>query len=194
MPPKAKISREDIINSAVEIVRANGADALNARAIAAMLQISTQPIFSNFENMDELKQAVIERAYMLYLKKTEEVTKSGKYPPYKSTGMAYIRFAKEEKELFKLLYMRDRSGEPATLDFHVDPAVEVLMKTTGFDLNTAERVHLSMWACVHGFATMAASNFANLPDEIISEAISDIYMSLMKQMKEKQNEENEESN
>ncbi len=188
MPPRTRVSREDIVNSATELVRMHGTEALNARALAVRLQSSTQPIFSNFANMEELKQAVIERAYMLYLKKTEEVTQSGKYPPYKSTGMAYIRFAKEERELFKLLYMRDRTSEPATLDFHIDPAVEVLMKTTGFDFDTAERVHLSMWACVHGFATMAASNFANLPDEIISDAISDIYMSLMKKMKEKQNE------
>ncbi len=190
MAPKTRITREDIINSATEIVRIHGAGALNARAVAATLRISTQPIFSNFANMEELKQAVIERAYTFYLKMTEEIMQSGKYPPYKSTGMAYIRFAKEEKELFKLLYMRDRSSEPATLDFHVDPAVEVLMKTTGFDYNTAERVHLSMWACVHGFATMSASDFAEIPDEIISDAITDIYMSLTARMKEKQNEKN----
>ncbi len=184
MPPKTRVTREDIVNSATEIVRAHGADALNARAVAATLKSSTQPIFSNFANMEELKNAVIENAYTLYQRKTEEITQSGKYPPYKSTGMAYIRFAKEEKELFKLLYMRDRSGEPATLDFHIDPAVEVLMKTIGCDLETAERIHLSMWSCVHGYATMAASNFVDIPDEIISASITDIYTSLVEKIKE----------
>ena len=188
MPPRTRVSREDIITAATELVRIHGTEALNARALAARLQSSTQPIFSNFANMDEVKHAVIERANKLYTEKTNEVTQSGKYPPYKSTGMAYIRFAKEEKEFFKLLYMRDRSAEPATLDFHIEPAVEVLMKTTGFDLDTAERFHLSMWACVHGFATMAASNFVDIPDEIISDAITDIYMSLLAQTKEKNNE------
>ena len=33
------------------------------------------------------------------------------YPPYKAMGMGYIRFAAEERELFRLLFMRDRSGE-----------------------------------------------------------------------------------
>ena len=185
MAPKTKITRSDIIDSATEIVRESGADALNARAIAASLQISTQPIFSNFANMDELKQAVIENVYKLYLSKINEAIKIGKYPPYKCTGMAYIRFAKEEKELFKLLYMRDRSGEPAELNFRVDPAIEVLMKTVGCDFETAERIHLSMWACVHGYATMAASNFADISDEVISASLTDIYTSLIVKVKEK---------
>ena len=190
MPPKTKVTRELIVSSATELVRSYGADALNARALAGMLQSSTQPIFSNFANMEELKQAVIERAYSLYMEKTDEITKSGKYPPYKSTGMAYIRFAKEEKELFKLLYMRDRSCEPSTLDFRIEPAVEVLMNSTGFDFDTAEKIHLSMWACVHGFATMSASNFVEIPDEIISDALSDIYISLITRMRGKQDEKN----
>lgn len=190
MPPKTKVTRELIVSSATELVRSYGADALNARALAVMLQSSTQPIFSNFANMEELKQAVIERAYSLYMEKTDEITKSGKYPPYKSTGMAYIRFAKEEKELFKLLYMRDRSCEPSTLDFRIEPAVEVLMNSTGFDFDTAEKIHLSMWACVHGFATMSASNFVEIPDEIISDALSDIYISLITRMRGKQDEKN----
>lgn len=190
MPPKTKVTRKLIVSSATELVRSYGADALNARALAVMLQSSTQPIFSNFANMEELKQAVIERAYSLYMEKTDEITKSGKYPPYKSTGMAYIRFAKEEKELFKLLYMRDRSCEPSTLDFRIEPAVEVLMNSTGFDFDTAEKIHLSMWACVHGFATMSASNFVEIPDEIISDALSDIYISLITRMRGKQDEKN----
>ena len=190
MPPKTKVTRELIVSSATELVRSYGADALNARALAVMLQSSTQPIFSNFANMEELKQAVIERAYSLYMEKTDEITKSGKYPPYKSTGMAYIRFAKEEKEFFKLLYMRDRSCEPSTLDFRIEPAVEVLMNSTGFDFDTAEKIHLSMWACVHGFATMSASNFVEIPDEIISDALSDIYISLITRMRGKQDEKN----
>ena len=36
---------------------------------------------------------------------------AGQYPPYKASGMAYIRFAREQRELFKLLFMRDRTNE-----------------------------------------------------------------------------------
>ena len=55
MPPKVKITKEDIIKTAVELVRSNGAEALNARAVAAELNCSTQPVFSNFATMDELQ-------------------------------------------------------------------------------------------------------------------------------------------
>ena len=184
MPPTTRISKEDIIDAAVEIVRTEGAAALNARAIAARLKSSTQPIFSNFSSMEELKSSVIEEANKLYLTKENELIEKKLYPPYKSTGMAYIRFAKEEKELFKLLFMRDRTNEPMALGYRVDPALEILISSTGFDLNTAERVHLSLWACVHGFATMSVSNYVDIPDEIISSTITDIYTSLTSKIKE----------
>ena len=62
MPPKVKITKEDIINAAVSLVRENGADALNARTVASLLGCSTQPVFSNFATMDELRLAVAEKA------------------------------------------------------------------------------------------------------------------------------------
>ena len=111
MPPKAKVTKEDIINAAVDIVRNSGAQAINARAVALVLNCSTQPVFSNFATMDELRFAVLEKADVLcqeYMRREEE---SGKFPAYKANGMAYIRFAKEEKELFKLLFMSERKGE-----------------------------------------------------------------------------------
>ena len=52
MPPKVRIAKEDIVKTAVELVRKNGAGSINARAIAAELECSTQPIFSNFATMD----------------------------------------------------------------------------------------------------------------------------------------------
>lgn len=55
MPPKIKVTRESIVATAVDLVRSEGAQALNARRIAAALGCSTQPIFSNFAVMDELK-------------------------------------------------------------------------------------------------------------------------------------------
>jgi len=59
MPPKVKITREEIIAAAVSIVRRSGAEAVNARDVARELNCSTQPVFSNFETMEELRAAVI---------------------------------------------------------------------------------------------------------------------------------------
>ena len=65
MPPKVKVTKEAIINAAVNIVRSSGAQAINARTIASVLNCSTQPVFSNFATMDELCLAVVERADIL---------------------------------------------------------------------------------------------------------------------------------
>ena len=111
MPPKVRVTKEDIITASVDMVREKGVNVLNARAIAAHMGCSTQPIFSNYASMEELKQDVMKSAYNLYMNFLKRETESNQYPPYKATGMGYIRFAKEEKELFKLLYMRDRTNE-----------------------------------------------------------------------------------
>ena len=97
MPPKTKVSKEEILSTAVNLVRNDGENALNARNIARSLGCSTQPIFSNFINMDELRAAVKEKANILYQNCLATDMSAGKYPPYKASGMAYIRFAREEK-------------------------------------------------------------------------------------------------
>ena len=62
MPPKVKVSKEQIVSAALDLIRHQGYDALNARSIAAALGCSTQPIFSNFTTMEELRGTVIQAA------------------------------------------------------------------------------------------------------------------------------------
>lgn len=182
MPPKVKISKEDIVTAAVEIVRSSGDQALNARTIAAALHCSTQPVFSNFATMEELRLAVVEKADRLCQEYMRKEVESGVYPAYKANGMAYIRFAKEEKELFKLLYMRDRSGEyiPETSE-HLDEMESLIFENTGLSGAEARLFHLEIWAYVHGIATMFATGFFDLDWELVSKMITDTYQGLRKQ-------------
>jgi hypothetical protein len=96
--------------------------------------------------------------------------------------MAYIRFAKEEKELFKLLYMRDRSGEaiPET-DEQTDRMTHIIHNNTGLSVDKAKLFHLEMWAYVHGIATMFATGFLDLDWALVSKMITDCYQGLKKQ-------------
>lgn len=182
MPPKVKITKEDIINAAVDIVRHNGAQAINARTIASMLNCSTQPVFSNFATMEELHLAVVQRADELCRVYMQREMESGKYPTYKANGMAYIRFAKEERELFKLLYMCDRSGEAIPEGSELTDKMEALVhKNTGLDGWEAKLFHLEMWAYVHGIATMFATGFLNLDWALVSKMLTDSYQGLRKQ-------------
>ena len=182
MPPKVKVTKEEIVNAALEIVRSCGAQAVNARVVASALNCSTQPVFSNFATMEELRLAVVERADALCQEYIRREVTSGAYPAYKASGMAYIRFAKEEKELFKLLYMRDRRGEAATEQVGIDEKMETIVQNnTGLSEMEAKLFHLEMWAVVHGIATMLATGFVDLEWELISKMLTDTYLGLRKQ-------------
>ena len=182
MPPKINTTKADILRAAVEIVRRDGADALNARAIAARLGCSTQPIFSNFTNMDELRLAVVEKADALCQDYIHREIESERYPVYKATGMAYIRFAKEEKELFKLLFMCDRRLEAIPDDDELKTSMEqIVQSSTGLGMEETELFHLEMWAYVHGIAVMFATGFLDLEWELVSRMLTDAYQGLRKQ-------------
>lgn len=178
MPPKIKITREYIVSTALDIVRKNGTESLNARALATALSCSTQPLFSNFSSMEELSEAVYSAAYELYLGFIKKETESGRYPPYKAYGMAYIRFAREEKEIFKLLFMCDRSKKDTSPSPDFKESVDMIMNNNGVTKEKAELMHLEMWAFVHGIGTILATSFLSLDPELISQMLTDVYQGI----------------
>ena len=180
MPPKVKVTKEDIVETALELVRNEGAEALNARAVAAALGCSTQPVFSNFASMDDLRTAVVAKANELCGEYIRREVERGEFPVYKASGMAYIRFADEERELFKLLYMRDRSNEAPAEDKLGDAMVSVVQQNTGLSVQKAKLFHLEIWAYVHGIASLIATRFMTLDRELISRMLTDAYQGMRK--------------
>ncbi len=179
MAPKIKIDKEKIIETAADIVRQQGESGLNARNIARALNCSTQPIFSNFPSMNDLKNEVVAFAEQVYKRYITAVILTQKYPEYKAYGMAYIFFAKEEKGLFKLLYMRERSGEDINDNTpFINEVYSVLQKNTGYNIDKAKLLHLEMWTFVHGLAVLAATDYLNLDEEMCSKMLSDVFLSL----------------
>ena len=182
MPPKVKVTKEAVVDAAVEIVRKDGEASLNARTVAAVLGCSTQPVFSNFATMEQLRDAVLAKVYVIYKNYIDREMAKGEYPAYKASGMAYIRFAKEEKELFRLLFMRDRSKESPKKDTADDPEIEkLLQKSTGLTDDETKLFHLEMWAYVHGIATMFVTGYLDLDWELVSKILSDAYQGMRKQ-------------
>lgn len=179
MPPKFKFTKADITKAALDITREKGISGLTARALAAKLGCSVKPIFGQFHNMEEVQQEVLISAKELYLSYLQEDIPSGKYPPYKASGMSYIRFAKEEKELFKLLFMRDRSGEKIEENKkEIEPLLQMIQKNTGLSEEEAYLFHLEMWLYVHGIATMLATSYLDWDVDFINKVLTDAYMGL----------------
>ena len=178
MPPKVRITEAEIVQTALELVREKGMDAVNARNIAAALNCSTQPIFSNFATMELLQEAVSVAARSLYFNFISREVESGVYPQYKAFGLAYVRFAKEEKEIFKYLFMCDRNGKDLTPTEDFDASVKIIMTANGISQEAATRMHMEMWAFVHGIATMFATSFLELEWNVISDMLTDVYQGL----------------
>ncbi len=185
MPPKIKFSKEKIAEKALEIVREGGIENLSARSLAEKLGCSPQPIFSYFENMDEVKLNVFKMAVEEYNRYSECEIKKGIYPEYKSMGMAYIRFAKEEKQLFRLLFMGDKDKNTSkSTDVLFDNAVNSIAENLKINRERASLFHLEMWIFVHGIASMLVSDSLDFEEKLVSNMITDVYMSLAQRFKE----------
>ena len=184
MPPKFLFTKEEIISAAVEVVRENGADGLTARSV--------KPIFGAFKNMEEVRTEVIKAAEKIYRDRLAKSTENKNIPPYKATGTEYIKFAKDDRELFKLLFMRSRISEEDREAEETAPLIALIQKSTGFDEKTAFLFHLETWVFVHGIATMIATDYLEWDDEFISRSLSDCFLGLkarfekLKEEKEKQ--------
>ena len=179
MPPKVKFTREQIISAAVNVTRRCGISGLTARALAAELGSSAKPIFGLFKSMDEVEGEVINSANEIYRSYTNKCMAEGKYPSYKAYGIGYITFAKEEKELFKLLFMRDRKGEKIEENREViKPILELIMKNLGISEDEAYMFHLETWIYTHGIAAMVATSYLDWDTEFISRSLTDAYEGL----------------
>ena len=115
------------------------------KLVMIVVQGSEQLSPTFFSSMEELRMVVIEQADWMCNQYIKREVESGVYPSYKASGMAYIRFAKEERELFKLLYMRDRSAEVVPKEMELgDEMKSLLHDNTGLTGAEAEFFHLEM--------------------------------------------------
>ena len=178
MPPKCRFTREEIIQAALDLTAEKGVGALTARGLAQRLGSSAKPIFGLFANMEVVQQEVVKAANLRYQEYLRQDMSAGRYPPYKASGMAYIRFAREQKELFKLLFMRDRTHEEKAAGDELEALLGLIQKNMGLSRDDAYRFHLEMWIYVHGIATMIATAYLEWDMDFISAALTDAYQGL----------------
>ena len=185
MPPKVKFTREEIIRAALDIVRETGPEGLTARSLAARLGCSVKPIFGLFRSMEEVQQEVLAAGYRLYGQTIAQAMEAGKYPPYKASGMAYISFARRQSQLFKVLFMRDRTGEPQPAEDELTRRIiSLIMKNTGLEEQAAYTLHIELWIFIHGIASMLVTGYLNLEETVISTMVTDVYQGLLARKKE----------
>ena len=179
MPPKCKFTRQEVVQAALDMTRESGIDAVTARALGEKLGSSSRPIFSLFQSMQEVHREVLQAANALYQEYLKRDMEAGEYPVYKASGIGYIRFAKEERQLFQLLFMRDRSAEQVEENREeIRDLIQLIMKNTGLSEQDAYLFHLEMWVYVHGIATMIATSYLEWQWDTISQMLTDGYEGL----------------
>ena len=179
MPPKIQFSKEDIIAAAFRLVRRDGIEAFTARAVAAELGASVKVLFRDFSALTDLRSAVLAYAGQYNAEYTLKAMQTPDLPPYKASGLAYIRFAWEEPHLFKLLFMRDRSTEAIEdKQENLTPYIQAIVSHSELTEEAAFRLHLEMWIYVHGLATMIVTGYLRWDESFIFSSISDVYFGL----------------
>ena len=188
MPPKAKFTKEEITETAFNIVRADGFEALTSRELGIRLGSSARPIFTVFKNMEEVQQAVVESAKALY---KEYVNKGLKEEhPFKGVGTQYILFSVNEPKLFQLLFMTEQSQKPnlsGVLPLIEESYEEILLAIQDeYEINEllAEKLYHHLWIYTHGIATLCATRMCSFTGAEISSMITEVFTSILKNIKE----------
>lgn len=172
-----------MVSAALQVVRANGIDGLTAKALADELGTSTQPVFTAFGSMDALRQAVHAAALDIY----DRYMNAGLLEdiPFFGAGMQYIRFAREEPALYRLLFLSGASNTAIDtmqrLLALVRPALRRVYRLTDVEAGVYFR---DLWLVVHGLATLIVSGCCPYSEQEIGQMLTGISLSLCKAIKE----------
>ncbi len=186
MPPKTKKTKEEIVAAALNIVRQKGAEALTAREVGAALGVSTRPIFTFFQTMNEMKAEMRKLA--------EDISRDyierglAMEVPFLGVGLQYIRFAKDEPELYKMLFLTspavEGSGAMELMGRLQRIVREPIQRIYHMNAVTAERYFRDMWLVVHSLATLIVTGGCRYSEEEISSILTGFSLSVCKAYKE----------
>lgn len=183
MPPTVRFTRDAVLHAACQLMRREGMEALNARAIAKELGGSTQPIFRLFTNMEDLHRELI-----LYVARQfqahAEADMAQSDSPYIQLCTTYLLYGRDEPELFKLLFMRDRVSEGEYSDqTNFDLVSNIIKKETPLDDETALRFFERTWLFIHGLAVCIATKYIPCQDErYLISMVKEAYNAAVKMM------------
>lgn len=182
MPAKKQVPKDIILQAALDIVRDNGIEAVNARSIAQKLRCSTQPIYLSFKGMDEVKVAVsqmIDTEYDSFFAKHIDTENY-----LVSMAKSHILFALEEKNLYRAMFLSNAmdgvSLEDVANAAWNEAAVLSVIKDFQIDKLSAQKAFLQMWLLSSGLAVQLAANNMNVSESDIDLLLNDFYERLKK--------------
>ena len=179
MPPRARITREMIVDAGFAIAREQGIGQVNARTVSERLGCSTQPVMYHFRRIEDIKQAVYQRADEYH---TAFITDVRDGQPLLGIGLNYIRFAQTEKHLFHLLFQTNGFAGKSIAELADAPELEpVLSMMGGAQRKDAFKL---LFLFVHGYASMFANNSLSYDEHIIAKDLERAFNGALHTVKE----------
>ena len=182
MPPKAKITKEMVISAGLTVVRNEGQESLNVRRVAAELNCSTQPIMYHYKTVEELKADIYAAAdsfHTEYIMQPNEKADN----PMLSIGLNYIKFAHDEKFLFRFLFQSDKLQNMSFKELMEGEEIEFLIRPlvqqTGLTFGQAREAFEALFICAHGLASLLANNSVEYDEEHCSRLLTNTFMGIV---------------
>ena len=180
MARKESISKQMILDVAFAMAREEGLENVTARRVAERANCSTQPIFRSFSGMDELEDEVYARAVTYFQDYYSLYPKVGKMP-FCDLGMAYLAFAREEKALFRMLFVPDQKRKSLyeILNGSAENVRAEIQKAVSFGCADPGGLFMKIWMFIHGAACMAMTGDYDLSDQETRKMLENLCQTFM---------------
>lgn len=179
MARKETISKNYVLETTFTMIKEQGYEEVTARKLAQRLGCSTQPIFRLYAGMSDLLSAAYPLAtdyFHDYVRMHQNVNKL----PFIDLGIAYVKFAKEESNLFKLLFLSEvRAGKDLYDLLNSDDAFvsTQIQKANVAGCKNSSELFMKMWIFIHGMACMCLTNDYDLTMDETVELLKETYYS-----------------
>lgn len=179
MPPRITTSKEMIIEAGYSIADELGIDQVNCRAIAKKLDCSTQPVFSRFPNMDELKEEIFNYACeKLEQSIADRLECNVKKPLVEISATVLADLARDHKNLYKLIYLSDFRSEKSFLEerekYQTNKLIiKELTDRYKIDSKKVKNIFERISLLTHGICTVIATTTMDYSDRQVIKIIND---------------------
>lgn len=168
-------TKDQILKAAHEVVLESGFEKFTARNVAKKMGISTQPIYLEFKNMEDLKRTLLQKI---------ETDLTRKFMSQPITGdlivdapVHYVEFALKKPKLFKALFVDPKGGGPIMYEYSIEFYKELSKQSRRFGKlpkEDFELLHLEAWIVVNGLITMLLAGIITLTREELIELVQQL--------------------
>ena len=182
MSATKKITKDMIVDAALEIFRAEGFDAVTSRRVAFKLGCSTQPIYFEYKNMDELKNDIVKKVVGQLNEIFSSVSNEGKEEPdefvYRSFGLSFLKFVQADPFVFRQIYIVDGKIGRQVDNLRMPIILDILENKYGYKKETALAIHKMASCSLMGMAVFVSSGYKKISEDEMQKNLEILFASI----------------